>query len=591
MNKFNSKSAYTVILYSKEDAVKFLEDQPKADRVYPLTPEARAQLFGKTDLPVLDPMNYFKDYSHRRILARVRRIEKTLHPIIYQENNLSGSAKESFRGIFHPLACTAFYLWYLIRDVGPWLINYKNSWCYCDELTIAHKMIFNEVSKNSVGIFKPLKQSKVLYPRLYRLINYLFIGLLSKKQSIWITGLGYGMNDLIEHLKDENPNVKIITLSKVDEEQSCLRYMKKMIKVVIHKKNDINIIALHDLNKSANVSTNKLDLINDPIIQNVLDTITLLIEDIVVYTESLVNSISDLIKRTKPLAYLAYHMRWMEGAVLGDAAKRNGVKSILISHGSHPHCSDISARYEHKELAQGLLTSALATDTVIQSKCAEKTAYEFMPNLTRQAFQPMMWGYNKIRKIPRDNNQIRTILHAGTYKYLGQRPWIYETSNEFLKGLKLLVEAVSDLDNTRLVIRVRPNLECSVESLRKLLHLSSNIEIKTGGKFLDDLSQADLLISYSSTTIEEALYARKPVGLFGGSNRYRHLPGLATPPKINNRSAVYHLLENNLVTMISSILDAHVSKPLTDRELDGYTWPSNIPDRKEFITRILKSQN
>jgi hypothetical protein len=124
-----------------------------------------------------------------------------------------------------------------------------------------------------------------------------------------------------------------------------------------------------------------------------------------------------------------------------------------------------------------------------------------------------------------------------------------------------------------------------------LLPECDNYEIKTSGSFLDDLMDADLLISFSSTTIEETLNARKPVGLFGGSDRYRYLPGSSTPPTQNKRSAVYHLSEDNLKTMLNSILDEHASRPLTDNELDGYVWPSNVPGRVEFIQQILNEES
>ena len=92
-----------------------------------------------------------------------------------------------------------------------------------------------------------------------------------------------------------------------------------------------------------------------------------------------------------------------------------------------------------------------------------------------------------------------------------------------------------------------------------------------------------MLISYSSTTIEESLYARKPVGLFGGSNRYYHLHGSSQFPNKNNRNAVYHLTENNLLSMLDSILDSHKDSLLTDKELDGYVWPTSVPDYQQFI--------
>ena len=68
----------TVLLYSEDDAKRYLSDRPLAERVYPLTPNARAELLGKVDITILDPLNYFTDYSHRKVLARVRTIEKKL---------------------------------------------------------------------------------------------------------------------------------------------------------------------------------------------------------------------------------------------------------------------------------------------------------------------------------------------------------------------------------------------------------------------------------------------------------------------------------------------------------------------------------
>ena len=95
-----------------------------------------------------------------------------------------------------------------------------------------------------------------------------------------------------------------------------------------------------------------------------------------------------------------------------------------------------------------------------------------------------------------------------------------------------------------------------------------------------------MLISYSSTAIEEAIYNRKPVGLFGGSDRYRHLIGSSTLPSKKYRSTVYYLQNNNLSEMLNAILDAH-NTPLNDKELELYTWPFTIPGRTEFISKIL----
>ena len=591
MHQTDIESGYTAVLYGKEDTIKFIEDQPKVRRVYPLTPDAKAELMGNTDLPMLDPIDYYTDYSHRRVLARVRKMERDLHPLLYKKKDLSSAAKETYRGMFHLLSCIVFGHWYLLKDSGPWLIYYRNSWCRCDELKMAHRMILEQVSIIGAGIFKPLKQRKVLHPGLCRLYNRFLIEFLRRKQCIWIPGTGYGMNELVKYIIDANSNTFILSISK-NSAHPILQYLKQAFNVILKKERQLKIVMLPNSNRAyINSLNDELGRPNDFIFNNVYELSIPILTNAVNYTDSLVAYSHYFFYKTNPAAYLTYYMRWQEGAVLGEAAKKNGIRSILISHGSHPHCKDVSARYEHKELAQGLLTSSLATSLITQSPCAEITARDFMPHVTRQPFQPLMWSYKKIEKKPRSKNNQRTILHAGTYKLLGQRPWIYETSYEFVKGLQQLVEAVNKLKNARLVIRFRPTHECSVSSLKKLLPPSGKLEIKTEGSFLDDLKNADLLISYSSTTIEEALYAGKPVGLFGGSDRYRHLPGSATSPTGNNRSAVYHLSKQNLVTMLASILDVHDSRPLSDVELDGYVWPDNIQGREEFVEEILQDNN
>ena len=198
-----------------------------------------------------------------------------------------------------------------------------------------------------------------------------------------------------------------------------------------------------------------------------------------------------------------------------------------------------------------------------------------------------MWGGGDNNSVKHTNKKFQ-ILHAGTYKALCVRPWIYETSNEFVLGLQHLVKSVGTVQNAELIIRIRSNEECEISSLEKLLPLSKNCRIKTGGSFQNDLNNADLLISFSSTTIEEALYSRKPVALFGGSNRYRHLSGTSTLPDRKNRSAVYHLTAENMSAMLEAIVVAHHNKPLTENEVAGYVWPDSVPGIDTFITDIIK---
>jgi hypothetical protein len=150
-----------------------------------------------------------------------------------------------------------------------------------------------------------------------------------------------------------------------------------------------------------------------------------------------------------------------------------------------------------------------------------------------------------------------------------------------------LVTVINKLKNIQLIIRIREDQECSIKSLKNILPVSKNFMINSGGSFEDDLAKSDMVISFSSTTIEESLYARKPVGLFGGTSRYRHFDGSSKPPKNNNRSAIYHLTQKNMSDMLKSIIKAHSNSILTDKEVYKYVWPNSIPNKDMFISKFF----
>ena len=581
---------YTAVLYSKEDAVKFLRDQPEADRVYPLTPDAKAELIDNTQLPMLDPLDYYTDYSHRRVLARVRSIEKTLHGLIDIDDKLSNAGKETFRSVFHPALNSALVTWESMRRISKYLVNEGFEWRRIDEPDKAFKILFDRIVKDEIGVFNLPTSQYGRISHIEKLLQWIMLKKISKNNSIWVTGLAYGLGDLSKHLKQIDPDIYVFYY-KTPSGNLLMKIIKFFSTMLNFSDGDRQIGIAPSIAKRENLDSAVQEILRESVtdlyLEKIIDIISQHISDCVNYTESLVRCTNQLFQETKPKALIAHYLRWFEGAVLGAAAKHNQVPSILITHGSHPDPENITSEYEHQDLARGLMVSPLATTTVVQSPTAERAARKFMPDLERIRYQPIMWGYKNINGERKKKSTQRTILHAGTYKVLGARPWIYETSNEFVRGLQFLVKTVNELKNTHLIIRIRDNQECSVSSLRKLLPLSEKCKIKTGGSFLDDLKNADLLVSFSSTTIEEALYARKPVALFGGSTRYYHLPGSSSYPDKNKRSAVYHLTKENMIEMIPAIADAHSNKPLTNGELSEYVWPDSVPGINTFFSNLI----
>ncbi|MEN6318292.1 MAG: hypothetical protein ABFD82_06005 [Syntrophaceae bacterium] len=210
-------------------------------------------------------------------------------------------------------------------------------------------------------------------------------------------------------------------------------------------------------------------------------------------------------------------------AALGAASKKLDIPSVLVSHGSHVWHRDQYAARENDILARNILTGDYRYSAV-QSPLAREMASHMMDDPARIVqIKPILWG----RKINRSNRteEVITIIHAGTLKLRHNRRFIYETSDEFVQGLQDLIESVAGFPRLRLILKIRPDIyELSMDTMKALLPKAENVVIEAEKPFLEVLEQGDLVVSFSSTTIEEALSNDVPVLLYGGDGRYAHIP-------------------------------------------------------------------
>jgi hypothetical protein len=232
-------------------------------------------------------------------------------------------------------------------------------------------------------------------------------------------------------------------------------------------------------------------------------------------------AVKKLLKIIKPTAVLSQVALGTNGA-LGYWAKYLNIPAVLISHGSHVVHKDRYAKREHEILAKNLLTSEYEF-LAVQSPLARNMALTSRNNNIFN-IKPTIWG----RRIAKQDSksEILNLVHAGTMKFRHQRRFIYETADEYVSALIDICNAVRSCKNIKLIIKTRPqNYELSTDSLNYLLNpLPENTVIETEKPFAEVLSMTDLLISFSSTTIEEALVNEIPVLLYGGKGRYAHIP-------------------------------------------------------------------
>jgi hypothetical protein len=277
-----------------------------------------------------------------------------------------------------------------------------------------------------------------------------------------------------------------------------------------------------------------------------------------------------------------------DDVAIAELCRKKGIPSVLISHGSHVHPKNDYEKIEWGEHGRALLRAPFDT-LALQSPLAEAYLNVF-PTGSRKLFTgPVLWGKTVDRRnrekifetIIGDRFNIRktrVIVHAGTPKSSKRfRLWVYETPDEYLAAVSDLARAVDSIPDTVLIVRFRPLDEISVREIRARIGSSDKVILSAEGSLDEALVLADLLVSFSSTAIEEALQNRIPVMLYGGNGRYQHI--IATEIKAGDRvapNAVYHVNRaSDLSYALSGILDLGLVAGGHKELFDRYIYPEN----------------
>ncbi|MFA5316765.1 MAG: hypothetical protein WC369_05020 [Dehalococcoidales bacterium] len=274
-----------------------------------------------------------------------------------------------------------------------------------------------------------------------------------------------------------------------------------------------------------------------------------------------------------------------DDVILAELCANKGIPTVLVSHGSHVKPKSEPERIEWGEHGRALLRAPFAY-LALQTPVAEGYLEAFRTGSRIIKTGPLIWGKQVGRKKPPGG---KTIVHAGTPKPVNSlRPYVYETPDEYIRGICELAGAVENIPGAELIVRFRPSTDIGAADIRRLVPFSGKVRPGMEGPFSEALGAADLLVSFSSTTIEEALQNRIPVLLYGGNGRYKHIEaaevGGHSPAA---RSAVYHVSRaEDLEHAVSAILGLGIDGQGRDSGLfDKYIYDDK---EKESLADLLK---
>jgi hypothetical protein len=246
-----------------------------------------------------------------------------------------------------------------------------------------------------------------------------------------------------------------------------------------------------------------------------------------------VSSLFQVIHKVHPTIVFSQHAVGASYAI-GEICREMKIPGVLISHGSHtPHQGKIASN-EWNEHAKTLFNTHFPF-VAIQTPWASKF-FDMQKEMLSIPIDtgPLLFANKSAEKINRKQLRIKIykqhadkniLIHAGTPKlWRAFRPWVYETLDEYVENINKIIQVVDRIQGVYLAVRFRPIGGITSDYLRKILIKSDCYGIYDQGSFDEHLLAADRLISYSSTTLEEALQNKIPILQFDPDNKYQHIP-------------------------------------------------------------------
>lgn len=252
----------------------------------------------------------------------------------------------------------------------------------------------------------------------------------------------------------------------------------------------------------------------------------------------------------KPDKVFAQHSLGISYA-LGEVCLALNIPAMLITHGSHTPHNDGFAKLEWSIHSHTIINSHYPL-AAIQTPLAE-LFLKMSDNLISRMIKtgPLLIAKRNNhsnkgqtrKKIFNENSDKFIVLHAGTPKsWNSLRPWVFETIDEYIKNINDVITAVDEISGMFLAIRFRPQSGFTLKDLKSQLKESDCYEVYDYGNIADYLIASDLLISYSSTTIEEALQSQLQVLQYDPSGKYEHIPSqLLSKNSEKNISEIYYV--------------------------------------------------
>lgn len=323
-------------------------------------------------------------------------------------------------------------------------------------------------------------------------INYNFLNLKSKKKIVYLSEEGISLFNLIKIKFKHNINTKFLSIYS---DRSKKEYLNQILDIGKNNEYRFNFFkkCLFEIKKEINDEIYNLEI-------------------------KFLN-FKRLTKKSSPYLFISPFSFGLSG-LMSEYFNKANINSFCIPHGT---CKgNPSNNYEYLynlEIAEGIIKNNFKFIS-IQSKYSETACDFFNPKIKKVYTGPICFSKKSFTSINKNN-----FLYASTFKSPKNTKFFgVETYDEYLETLSDLIKLFSNLDYN-LIIQPHPTLLSYInfKSLKKFLKIKTNNIYLSEKSFSENLDISNVLISYSSTTLEESLLSHKPVIIYDKWNRYNHM--------------------------------------------------------------------
>jgi len=531
---------------------------------------------------IIKAIDYINDGFHAKVSSTAIKVYKEVSVLVDSCNFKSLAARESI--LFH----------------ANFLINYL---CYLDGIISAISHSFPDKTINKIDInskkhdvctkysdITPIILKGLYYncanfsiskfnikvSRAINLINQLVPLLYAKEKILVISGRMRNFSSYIDNISSNDLSIKFFDIrykrysAFVELFYSLSAVLGKIFhrnKFVKKKLGSLTISSFVDSSNVIKISDNLFKVISSKVSTSGISDNILLdkIYNIVANADYIDNSLdmvqtcySNFGKNTKVVGESSVNIT----AIMGEAAGVVGLESYLIPHGSSvPSTTWKDSAREQMLMSKSFYGSKCYNAAVVQSPQAELSVKGKKSQKNIYKSLPIAWGstfinYSTVKE--------KIILYATSPSTIfTMRPLHYHLEFEFINEIYELIEVMKGFKDYKLYIKFRPSSGLSIDSLNKIVgdDLSANVEIVMDKNISYYLKKSSIMISNSSTALEEALYENIPVIQY--SKKYKHISD-------NNDNVFFATNQNELKQHIRLCINSY-----GENERYNYIYPKS----------------